>query len=92
MNPLTWGPDTQALINWFLAQPEDALPKAPFEIFPGSTVINHATFYEALRSDIRYGPTSSRNITGSLRSQLEALKWIVEGRPRGGRNEKGAGL
>lgn len=74
--PKSWSKEALELIEWFEAQ--KSLPRGPYALCDGVTVINHELFYERLRSEIAGGPGSPRARTGSLISDLKNLKRVCE--------------
>lgn len=65
-----------ALIEWFRSQ--KVLPRGPYLLRSGSTILDADKFYMRLRDNIAYGPGSPRGITGSLKTDLEDLKTVIE--------------
>ncbi len=71
-----WTKEQQGLVDWFLSQRD--LPKGPYPLRSGCTVMNHELFYERLRDEIAGGAGSPRSITGALFDDLRCLKEIAD--------------
>ncbi len=67
---LRWGAETAALIAWFLRTPP---PPAPFNLYPGVTVLRPDRFWESLKGDIATGPDKARACTGAFQKDLRRL-------------------
>lgn len=72
--PTEWTLEQKALIDWFLA--EKHLPRGPYALRSGTTVINDFVFYERLKAEIAGGPSSPRAMLGGLFDDLECLKEV----------------
>jgi len=66
-----WPPEVQALINWFQIQ---APPAESFYLEPHMRVLDPSKFFDALRHEIKAGPTGPRARMGTLQSDLRKLK------------------
>jgi len=66
-----WPEPMAGLVRWF----ENAdLPQKPFSPSGYEHILRPATYYEALRRDIRQGPKTPRARYGALQSDLKRLK------------------
>ncbi len=65
-----WGAETAALVAWFLGTPP---PPAPFNLYPGVTVLRPDRFWESLKGDIAGGPGTARACTGAFQKDLRRL-------------------
>lgn len=72
-----WPEPMAGLIHWFL---NADLPKEPFSPSGYEHILRPATYYEALRRDIRQGPKTLRARYGALQSDLKRLKDYCERR------------
>ena len=73
--PRKWDHETVLNILWFKAALyHPKLPDAPFEVRPGSTVVDKEKYLARLVEDISYGPGGPRSMTGALQSDLRDLR------------------
>jgi len=76
--PAAWTPEDAALTAWFLeAVKTNALPSAPFALWPHERVTVPAVFYAGLRADTERGPAGARARTGSLQKRLRRLRELI---------------
>jgi hypothetical protein len=71
---VSWPPETQTLITWFLAQEP---PKAPFHLEPHRYIVDPAKFFSALGMDIEAGSEGPRGRYGIVLQDLINLKKIL---------------
>ena len=67
---LRWGAETAALVAWFRGTPP---PPAPFELYPGVTVMHPVHFWESIEADIAGGPAQARARSGAFQKDLRRL-------------------
>lgn len=63
-----WDPDMTGLIREFKGL---KIPRRPFELRPGTSILLSDLFHIAMSGDIARGPDGQRARTGNLRKDLE---------------------
>lgn len=74
---LSWSHEEQELIDWFLALMAEQLPKPPFTLSAGVTVVC-SKFYDRLKLEIAAGARSPRARTGALQHDLQKLRLLMK--------------
>ena len=69
-----WDAETHHLIEWFL---RTSAPARPFQLCRGVFVARPAHFWEALRRDLRAGPSGPRARYGALQHDLRRLAALM---------------
>lgn len=72
MSQPKWDHETVLNIIWFKKGPK--LPDAPFQVRPGSTVVDKEKFVESILGDIAAGPGGPRALIGAVQTDLRELR------------------
>jgi hypothetical protein len=70
-----WDDVTLENIEWF--KKGSKLPPAPFEVRPGSTVVDAEKYMTRLAEDIAHGPSGPRGLLGAIQFDLRDLRKLA---------------